>query len=84
MTMATLELAPLSPNFRTTPAGGRLATTYDLTCNRPHAWWIFSGIGFRTPRPCHKAIAAHLRRRSEDKISMHLFCFSKLNMMNRG
>ncbi|GBN00557.1 hypothetical protein AVEN_113149-1, partial [Araneus ventricosus] len=31
--VATPELVP--PNFRTTPAGGRLAPTYDLTCNGP-------------------------------------------------
>ncbi|GBO26543.1 hypothetical protein AVEN_67724-1 [Araneus ventricosus] len=39
---------------------GRLATTYDLTCNRPHTCRIFIGIEFRTwnppapkPRPYH-------------------------------
>ncbi|GBM23440.1 hypothetical protein AVEN_181563-1 [Araneus ventricosus] len=40
-----------SPNFHATPTGGRLATTYDLTCNRPHTRRIFSGIGFRTWNP---------------------------------
>ncbi|GBO12544.1 hypothetical protein AVEN_131854-1 [Araneus ventricosus] len=49
MTRTTPELAPPSPNFRATPVGGRLATTYDLACNRPHTRRIFSGIGFR---PC--------------------------------
>ncbi|GBO09509.1 hypothetical protein AVEN_212617-1 [Araneus ventricosus] len=34
--------------FYATPTGGRLATTYDLACNRPHTRRIFSGIGFRT------------------------------------
>ncbi|GBN74549.1 hypothetical protein AVEN_153219-1 [Araneus ventricosus] len=34
--MTTPELALPSPSFRATPTGGRLATTYDLTCNRPH------------------------------------------------
>ncbi|GBL98552.1 hypothetical protein AVEN_111660-1 [Araneus ventricosus] len=48
MTRTTSELAPPSPNFRATPTGGRLATTYDLACNRPHTRRIFSGIGFRT------------------------------------
>ncbi|GBN35302.1 hypothetical protein AVEN_99983-1, partial [Araneus ventricosus] len=48
MTRTTLELATPSPNFRATPTGGRLATTYDLACNRPHTWRIFSGTGFRT------------------------------------
>ncbi|GBM82761.1 hypothetical protein AVEN_272318-1 [Araneus ventricosus] len=54
-----------SPNFHATPTRRRLATTYDLTCNRPHTRQIFSGIGFRTwnppapkPRPYHKATAA--------------------------
>ncbi|GBN43621.1 hypothetical protein AVEN_57013-1, partial [Araneus ventricosus] len=44
-----------SPNFRTTPAGGHLAPTYDLVCNRFHTRRIFSGIRFRTwrPRPYH-------------------------------
>ncbi|GBN14926.1 hypothetical protein AVEN_249819-1 [Araneus ventricosus] len=55
-TRSTSELAISSPNFRTTPAGGRLAPTYDLTCNRPNTRRIFSGIGFRiwsptAPRP---------------------------------
>ncbi|GBM09915.1 hypothetical protein AVEN_86803-1 [Araneus ventricosus] len=61
MTRTTPELAPpLSPNFHATPTGGRLATTYDLTCNRPHTRRNFGGIGFRTwnspaakPRPYH-------------------------------
>ncbi|GBN71404.1 hypothetical protein AVEN_90135-1 [Araneus ventricosus] len=60
MTRTTPELAPFSPNFHATPTGGRLATTYDLTCNRPHTRRIFSGIGSRTwnppapkPRPYH-------------------------------
>ncbi|GBM66184.1 hypothetical protein AVEN_246404-1 [Araneus ventricosus] len=60
MTRTTPELAPPSPNFHATPAGGRLTTTYDLACNRPHTRRIFSGIGFRTwsppapkPRPYH-------------------------------
>ncbi|GBM75666.1 hypothetical protein AVEN_45554-1 [Araneus ventricosus] len=35
MTRTTPELAPPSPNFHATPTGGRLATTYDLACNRP-------------------------------------------------
>ncbi|GBN57122.1 hypothetical protein AVEN_56366-1 [Araneus ventricosus] len=29
------ELTTPSPNFRTTPAGGRLASTYDLACSKP-------------------------------------------------
>ncbi|GBM89508.1 hypothetical protein AVEN_43035-1 [Araneus ventricosus] len=51
MTRTTPELAPPSPNFRAKPTGGRLATTYDLACNRPHTRRIFSGIGFRTCDP---------------------------------
>ncbi|GBL72316.1 hypothetical protein AVEN_115266-1 [Araneus ventricosus] len=46
--------------FYATPTGGRLTTTYDLKCNRPHTRRIFSGIGSRTwnppapkPRPYH-------------------------------
>ncbi|GBO15856.1 hypothetical protein AVEN_229143-1 [Araneus ventricosus] len=36
MTRATPVLAPPSPNFRATPTGERLATTYDLACNAPY------------------------------------------------
>ncbi|GBM03619.1 hypothetical protein AVEN_203187-1 [Araneus ventricosus] len=43
MTRTTPELAPTSPNFHTTTAGGLLATTYDLIRNRhpytvEHLW----------------------------------------------
>ncbi|GBM18164.1 hypothetical protein AVEN_151707-1 [Araneus ventricosus] len=55
----TLASTP-SPNFHATPTGGRLATAYDLACNRPHTRRIFSGIGVRSwnppapkPRPYH-------------------------------
>ncbi|GBN65482.1 hypothetical protein AVEN_58697-1, partial [Araneus ventricosus] len=44
MTRTTPELAPPSPSFRPTPAGRRLATTYDLACNRPHTRRIFTVI----------------------------------------
>ncbi|GBM66311.1 hypothetical protein AVEN_87295-1 [Araneus ventricosus] len=33
--------------FCTTPTGRRLATMYDLACNRPHTRRVFSVIGFR-------------------------------------
>ncbi|GBM49956.1 hypothetical protein AVEN_44656-1 [Araneus ventricosus] len=42
-----MTTAPPSPYFHGTPRGGRSATTYNLTCNRPHTRRIFSGIGFR-------------------------------------
>ncbi|GBN06909.1 hypothetical protein AVEN_201378-1 [Araneus ventricosus] len=51
MTRTTPELAPPSPNFHATPTGGRLTTTHDLACNRPHTRRIFSGIGSRTWNP---------------------------------
>ncbi|GBO02334.1 hypothetical protein AVEN_211611-1 [Araneus ventricosus] len=51
MTRTTPELAPSSPIFPITSARGRLAPTYDLTCNRPNTRRIFSGIGFRTWNP---------------------------------
>ncbi|GBM12090.1 hypothetical protein AVEN_245486-1 [Araneus ventricosus] len=45
-----------SPSFHAARAGRRLATTYDLACNRPHTRRIFSGIGFRTwSHPAPKA-----------------------------
>ncbi|GBN55428.1 hypothetical protein AVEN_61794-1 [Araneus ventricosus] len=53
-------LEPPSPHFHITPAIGRLATTYDLTCNRSYTRRISSGIGYRIwnppaqkPRPYH-------------------------------
>ncbi|GBN20464.1 hypothetical protein AVEN_172086-1 [Araneus ventricosus] len=51
MTRTIPGLAPPSPNFHATPAGGRLTTTYDLTCNGPHTRRIFGGIGSRTWSP---------------------------------
>ncbi|GBN07219.1 hypothetical protein AVEN_4328-1 [Araneus ventricosus] len=51
MTRATPELVSLSPSFHATPTGGRLSTTHDLSCNRPHTQRIFNGIGSRTLRP---------------------------------
>ncbi|GBM60674.1 hypothetical protein AVEN_62625-1 [Araneus ventricosus] len=65
MTRTTPELAHPSLNFLTTPTRGRLATTYDLECNRPHTRQIFGGIGFRTcdppvprsrPYHCHRGL----------------------------
>ncbi|GBM52310.1 hypothetical protein AVEN_126391-1 [Araneus ventricosus] len=47
MTRTTPELAP---PLQASPAGGRLATAYDLACNRPHTRQIFGGIGSRTLR----------------------------------
>ncbi|GBO28157.1 hypothetical protein AVEN_97396-1 [Araneus ventricosus] len=51
---------PPSPNLNATPTGGRLATTYDVVCSRPHTLRMFGGAGFRTwnnpalkPRPYH-------------------------------
>ncbi|GBN57684.1 hypothetical protein AVEN_216003-1 [Araneus ventricosus] len=49
MTRTTPELEPpLSLNFRSTPAVGHFAPTYDLTRNRPNTRRIFSGIGSRS------------------------------------
>ncbi|GBO00242.1 hypothetical protein AVEN_116532-1 [Araneus ventricosus] len=48
MTRTTSELAPTSTNFRATLTGRRLATTYDLSCSRPHTRRIFSGTGFES------------------------------------
>ncbi|GBM96565.1 hypothetical protein AVEN_45828-1 [Araneus ventricosus] len=33
-----------SPNFRTTPTGGRSHPTHDLAHNRPNTRWTFNGI----------------------------------------
>ncbi|GBN98441.1 hypothetical protein AVEN_186213-1 [Araneus ventricosus] len=48
---------------------GRLATTYDLACNRPHTRLIFIGIGFRTwnlPAPKAETLPlGHRRRRKK-------------------
>ncbi|GBL76147.1 hypothetical protein AVEN_234432-1 [Araneus ventricosus] len=73
MTRTTPELAPLSPNFNAT-TGGRSATTYDLTCNRPHARRIFYGIGFelRTLRPQSQDLTTRPPRRSMEMELPHL------------
>ncbi|GBM62908.1 hypothetical protein AVEN_11364-1 [Araneus ventricosus] len=57
--------------FYATPSGGRLNSTYDLTCNRPHTRRIFSGIGFRTlhlpsPKPRPQTIRPLLPSGPED------------------
>ncbi|GBM09586.1 hypothetical protein AVEN_29437-1, partial [Araneus ventricosus] len=36
MMRTTPEVTLPFPSFRTTPAGGRLTPTYDLTCDSPH------------------------------------------------
>ncbi|GBM88756.1 hypothetical protein AVEN_4337-1, partial [Araneus ventricosus] len=51
MKRRTQELPHSSPNFRATPTGGRLATTYDLACKRPHTRRLYRGIGFRPSGP---------------------------------
>ncbi|GBN02608.1 hypothetical protein AVEN_249964-1 [Araneus ventricosus] len=45
----------------TTPTGGRLATTYDLMCNRPHTQRIFSGIWkeFKMPERVNRHFVVH-------------------------
>ncbi|GBL79229.1 hypothetical protein AVEN_64157-1 [Araneus ventricosus] len=51
MTRTTPGLAPPLQTSTPHPMGGRLATTYDLACNRPHIRRIFCGIGSRTWDP---------------------------------
>ncbi|GBM28178.1 hypothetical protein AVEN_172671-1 [Araneus ventricosus] len=70
MMRTTPELAPPSPSFHTTPTGGRLATTYDLACNRSHTRRFFNGCWDRIwdpqapkPRPYQQATAARQRNR---------------------
>ncbi|GBO19599.1 hypothetical protein AVEN_6959-1 [Araneus ventricosus] len=53
MTRTTSELAPSSPTFSATPAGGSLAGMYDLMGNMPHTRRIFGGIGIQTWNPPH-------------------------------
>ncbi|GBL78996.1 hypothetical protein AVEN_48956-1 [Araneus ventricosus] len=67
MSRTKLELAPASPDFRTTPAGEHLSPT-NLTCTRPTYT-----VGFRwnqvsdldcpdwRSRPCHQATVAQQR-----------------------
>ncbi|GBN34470.1 hypothetical protein AVEN_51594-1 [Araneus ventricosus] len=50
-TRSTPELEPSSPNYHTTPKGGRVLPMYDLVSNRPHTCRILSGIGLRFWRP---------------------------------
>ncbi|GBM51456.1 hypothetical protein AVEN_147136-1 [Araneus ventricosus] len=72
MTRTTPELPPTSPNFSTTPEGGYLATTYYLTCNRPHTQRIFSGNGFRTLRPRSQNHTTRSPRSSPTQQSLEL------------
>ncbi|GBM29324.1 hypothetical protein AVEN_2831-1 [Araneus ventricosus] len=51
MTRTTPELAPPLQTSAKKQTVGRLATTYDLACNRPYTRRIFSGIWFRTCDP---------------------------------
>ncbi|GBM79694.1 hypothetical protein AVEN_71220-1 [Araneus ventricosus] len=88
MTRTTHEMAPPSPNFQATPTGRRLATAYNLVCNRPHTRRISR---FRTwnpltlrPRPYHKATAAlsclRGRRKRENSITATLSCVCVVNI----
>ncbi|GBM34710.1 hypothetical protein AVEN_191857-1 [Araneus ventricosus] len=72
MTRTTPELAPPSPNFRATPAGGRLATTYDLACNRPHTRRIFSGI------------RVNLTKNKQNVLHPHQFGFRESKSINHA
>ncbi|GBM64850.1 hypothetical protein AVEN_261987-1, partial [Araneus ventricosus] len=51
MTRATPELASTPPAFRTKPAGGHVATTYDLACSMSHTRRVSNGTGFRGYNP---------------------------------
>ncbi|GBN19014.1 hypothetical protein AVEN_155352-1 [Araneus ventricosus] len=57
MTRTTPELA--LPNFRVTPKGGCLTTTYDLRATGPIHGGIFSGIGFERGDPCVRRIPTY-------------------------
>ncbi|GBM63961.1 hypothetical protein AVEN_17547-1 [Araneus ventricosus] len=75
MTRTTPELAPPSPNFHATPTGGRLTTTYDLACNRPHTRRIFNGIGSRAWSPSGpKAETLPLGHRGPQSVMEKLLC----------
>ncbi|GBM51441.1 hypothetical protein AVEN_147124-1 [Araneus ventricosus] len=59
MMRMTPQLTLPSPNFRTTPTGGRVATPkYDFTCNNPNTRRIFSGIGFEDLEPSGPEVKA--------------------------
>ncbi|GBO19229.1 hypothetical protein AVEN_169189-1 [Araneus ventricosus] len=71
MTRTTPELAP-PPNFRTTPTGGRLELSHDLTCNRHHIQGgssVKSGCEPGAPRPqsCDLTTAEDKRRPIQGK-----------------
>ncbi|GBM78155.1 hypothetical protein AVEN_2437-1 [Araneus ventricosus] len=49
-----MTIPQLAPHFQTSTPHQRedvWPSTYDLACNRPHTWRIFSGIWFRTWNP---------------------------------
>ncbi|GBN12425.1 hypothetical protein AVEN_68448-1 [Araneus ventricosus] len=86
MTRKTLEIAP-HPNFRTTPMGRHVATTFDLTCNRPNTQRIFNEIRIRAsnppdpkPRLYHETTAAHVVY--EEQIKHQRKCSRRLVVAN--
>ncbi|GBN06611.1 hypothetical protein AVEN_260457-1 [Araneus ventricosus] len=59
--------------FCTTAAAGRLDTTYDLACNRPHSRRFFRGIGFRAWSPPASRSSPCTRPPRPPKIKMELW-----------
>ncbi|GBM52620.1 hypothetical protein AVEN_16734-1 [Araneus ventricosus] len=59
--------------FYATPTGGRLATSYDLACNKPHTRRIFSGVGFGRVVESATCITLNLNR----EFFVVCFCFKK-------
>ncbi|GBN70401.1 hypothetical protein AVEN_216371-1 [Araneus ventricosus] len=73
MWRTTPELASPSPNFHATPMGGHLATTYDLTCNRPIHGGSSVESGFEP---------GALRRQSSDSWRSKTWRFVKISSSN--
>ncbi|GBN35283.1 hypothetical protein AVEN_125580-1 [Araneus ventricosus] len=53
MTKTTPELATPSPSFRITPAGGRLATAYDLASTTPAGGRLATAYDLASTRPTY-------------------------------
>ncbi|GBL87741.1 hypothetical protein AVEN_81351-1 [Araneus ventricosus] len=92
MTRMTPEMAPSSPNFRTTSAEGQLPPTYDFRCNMLNTRRIVSGIRFRTwNSPAPKAETLPLGHHGFSDLeggirspSHHITPYTLANLMNSG
>ncbi|GBM77991.1 hypothetical protein AVEN_105454-1 [Araneus ventricosus] len=76
MTRATPELAPHSPNFRTTLAGGRLIHVIFNVQQAPNTRQKFSGIRFQTWSSVDETLELGQRGLSRIRGRFNVLCWS--------